>query len=68
MPLIAVTKEQSGVGWNKNYYKFVGAYSTQCHPAYVIYYMLNRWYEPSIDRFIIKDLLLYPKILQIVII
>ncbi|MEW6096422.1 MAG: RHS repeat-associated core domain-containing protein, partial [bacterium] len=51
----AVTKEEDGVGWKKNDYKFVGAYGVQDDPASNLTYMRARYYDPQIGRFITKD-------------
>ncbi|MEW6096324.1 MAG: RHS repeat-associated core domain-containing protein, partial [bacterium] len=51
----AVTKEEDGVGWKRNDYKFVGKYGVHDDPAAGLQYMLNRWYDPAIGRFITKD-------------
>jgi RHS repeat-associated protein len=51
----AVTKEENGIGGKKNCYKFVGRYGVQDDPAANLQYMLNRYYDPTIGRFITKD-------------
>ncbi|MEW6096886.1 MAG: RHS repeat-associated core domain-containing protein, partial [bacterium] len=51
----AVTKEEDGVGWKKNDYKFVGKYGVQDDPAAGLYYMFHRYYEPNLGRFITPD-------------
>ncbi|MEW6095495.1 MAG: RHS repeat-associated core domain-containing protein [bacterium] len=56
----AVKREENGIGWKKNQYKFGGGYGVSHDPAAGLHYMLNRWYDPRIGRFITKDPILEP--------
>ncbi len=55
------TKEEGAVGWKKNRYTFTGK---PWDTAAGLYYFGARWYEPEIGRFVTKDPILEPLILQ----
>ncbi len=56
-----ITREEGEVGWKKNRYTFTGK---PYDPTAEMYYFGARWYEPEVGRFVTKDPILGPVVLQ----